>query len=72
MITDIAKLETEKKTRGGKRTGAGRKQKYEGGRKQLTISCSAEQIEILTKAAATCNVTITDYILEKCGIATKN
>lgn len=73
-MTDIAKLEVEtekKETRGGKRAGAGRKQKYEGGRKQLSISCSAEQIEILSKAAESCGVTITDYILEKCGILHK-
>lgn len=51
--------------RGGARTGAGRKPRYEGGRKLLTISCAEKQKEQLKKLAEEKGVTLSEYILDK-------
>ena len=51
---------------GGSRAGAGRKARYEGGRKQLTISCSEKQKNELIRLASEQNQTLSEFILSKC------
>lgn len=60
--------ELKKERRGGKRAGAGRKEKYPGGRQQLAISCSAAQKEAIQGAAEKEGLTAAEYILKKCGV----
>jgi hypothetical protein len=52
--------------RGGSRVGAGRKAKYEGGRKQLTISCNESQKNELMRLASEQNMTVSEFILSRC------
>lgn len=60
--------QTQKSNRGGSRTGAGRKTLYEGGRRQLAISCSAAQKEKIALAAKEAGITVAQYVLQKCGV----
>lgn len=62
-------MDDKKEPRGGKRAGAGRKPKYEGGRQQLAISCSIEQKEAIQKAAGLEGVSVAEYVLKKLGVS---
>ena len=53
---------------GGRRKNCGRKQLYKGGRKQLAISCGAEQKAAIQEAARQEGLTTAQYILKKCGL----
>ena len=56
------------KGRGGKRENAGRKEKYEGGRQQLAISCSITQKKAIQEAAKKEGLTTAQYVLKMCGV----
>lgn len=53
---------------GGSRKNSGRKQLYKGGRKQLAISCSAEQKQAIQEAAKAAGLTTAQYVLKMCGV----
>ena len=66
-------MEKEKKSgRGGARPGSGPKMKYKGGRTCVNVSCGAEQKKQLQDKAAAAGLSLTDFILTKCGIKTEN
>ena len=54
---------------GGKRENAGRKEKYQGGRQQLAISCSIAQKQAIQEAAKALGITTAEYVLSKCGVS---
>lgn len=59
-------IEMAEVKRGGSRAGAGRKAKYEGGRKQLTICCSEKQKSELIRLSYEHNMTVSEFILSRC------
>jgi hypothetical protein len=62
--------DSKNKGRGGKRENAGRKEKYEGGRQQLAISCSMAQKNAIQAAAKEVGLTTAQYVLKMCGVDT--
>lgn len=64
--------DSERKGRGGARAGAGRRTLYPGGRRQLAISCGAEQKEAIQRAAEASGMTVAQYVLMRCGVMDKS